>query len=944
MTTHFKTTPTSMPLPPAVRHAAILDSATDFAIIATDLDARITDWNSGAENVLGWNETDMVGQTIDRIFTPEDRAQNRPEVEMATAVAHSSAEDERWHMRADGSRFWASGRLTPLYADARHIGFLKILRDQTSARLVTEQVHASEAKWRSTFDRLVEALMIGEVVRDVQGQVVDWRYLEVNPAWERMTGATREQVFGRTVRDVIPGVENAWIDEFANVVDTGEPAAFVREVGVWSRWFEGRSFPLGHDRFGCLCFEVTDRRKDNARRDTLLALDERIRDLSDPGEIAFAAAQVLGEMLGASRAGYGDVDEQAETIKIERDWNAKNVISLVGTHRYRDFGSFVDELKKGNLVAINDTATDRATAASADALKAVGVGSLLNLPVMERGQFVAMLFLNCPTPHTWTPHEIAIVRDVAERTRVAVERRRAEQALHVLAETLQQQVEERTHERDRVWQVSRDMLGVADTDGVWLSVNPAWCDILGWPEKAFVGKTSEWLEHPDDRSKTRQEIGNIADGNPTMFFENRFRTIDGDYRSLSWSAVAVADRLYCVARDVTEQKQRDAALLEAEDRLRQSQKVEAVGQLTGGVAHDFNNLLTVIRGSIDLLRRPGLAPEKRTRYLDAISDTADRAARLTSQLLSFARRQALKPETFDAGASIETLREMLGTLTGSRVAVEIEMDSGPSLVRVDRSQFDTAIVNMAVNARDAMSGTGTLTIGVRAANAIPPHRTHPVVPGQFIAVSITDTGIGIADDQIERIFEPFYTTKGVGHGTGLGLSQVFGFAKQSSGDILVRSTVGRGTTFTLYLPKAHEDELQSTLVPEAVSPLPKGAFILVVEDNSEVGSFATRALAELGYRTQLAVDAASALVELGSDGAGFDLVFSDVVMPGMSGIELGQEIHRRMPHLPVVLTSGYSNVLAEQDRHEFELLQKPYSLEELARVLAKVSASRRPIN
>jgi PAS domain S-box-containing protein len=930
-----------MSLPAAIRHAAILASATDFAIIATDLDARITDWNSGAENILGWTAEDMLGEPVDRIFTPEDRAARRPATEMTLVMSKGYAEDERWHLRADGSRFWASGRMTPLHERDRHMGFLKVLHDRTGARTASERVRASEQTWRSTFERLVEGLLIGEVVRDENGRAIDWRYLEVNPAWERMTGSTREQAQGRTIREIIPGIEDEWIAEFANVVDTGRPLSFLREVGVWSRWYEGRVFTLGGERFGCLFFDVTERRNDAARRDALLALDERIRSLTDPNEIAFASAQVLGEMLGASRAGYGEIDRDSETVRIDRDWTAKGILSLAGTHRFRDFGTFIDDLKAGHLVAIDDAAKDERTATNSEALRNVGAVSLLNLPIIEGSETVGLLYLNAATPHIWTANDIAIVRDVADRTRGAVERRRAEQDLQNLAATLEHQVEQRTQERDRVWQVSRDMLGVADTDGVWLSVNPAWSETLGWPEKAFIGQTSEWLEHPEDRLKTREEIGRLAAGHTSMLFENRFRTRDGDYRCLSWSAVPNGGLVYCVARDITEQKRREATLFDTQEQLRQSQKVEAVGQLTGGVAHDFNNLLTVIRGSIDLLRRPALSEEKRTRYLNAISDTTDRATRLTSQLLAFARRQTLKAETFDAAASIVGLGGMLRTLTGSRIVVDLQTGDVPLLVRVDRSQFDTAIVNMAVNARDAMSGEGTLTIAVEEANSIPATRSHAAVPGQFIAVVLTDTGLGIPADRVGRIFEPFFTTKGVGHGTGLGLSQVFGFAKQSSGDVLVRSELGTGSTFTLYLPKAMVEEHHSAHIEDPIAPLAQGSCILVVEDNSEVGDFATQALAELGYKTHLAVDAASALAELGRDGAGYDLVFSDVVMPGMSGIELAQEIGRRLPDVRVVLTSGYSSVLAKQGDHDFELLQKPYSLEELAKILARVSARRK---
>ena len=287
---------------------------------------------------------------------------------------------------------------------------------------------------------------------------------------------------------------------------------------------------------------------------------------------------------------------------------------------------------------------------------------------------------------------------------------------------------------------------------------------------------------------------------------------------------------------------------------------------------------------------------------------------------------------------------MVGTLTGARINVVIEAADCPCLVDADRSQFDTAIVNIAVNARDAMKGEGTLTIRVGHVIGMPAVRSHPFVPGEFITVALTDTGSGIAAERLDRIFEPFYTTKGVGEGTGLGLSQVFGFAKQSGGDILVASDEGEGSTFTLYLPKAlADDERAEPDAPEEVTSIGEGACVLVVEDNAEVGTFATQALTELGYNTVLAPDGASALVELGSCGERFDVVFSDVVMPGMSGIELGQEIRRLYPRLPVVLTSGYSTVLAQNGTHGFELLHKPYSIDELSRALRKVSDWREKV-
>ncbi|MEH2494363.1 two-component system NtrC family sensor kinase [Bradyrhizobium sp. AZCC 1678] len=380
----------------------------------------------------------------------------------------------------------------------------------------------------------------------------------------------------------------------------------------------------------------------------------------------------------------------------------------------------------------------------------------------------------------------------------------------------------------------------------------------------------------------------------------------------------------------------------AEEALKHGQRLEALGQLTGGVAHDFNNLLTVIRASVDLLRRPDLPEPRRLRYIDAISDTVTRAAKLTGQLLAFARRQTLKPEVFEVGRSVQTLAEMIGTLIGSRIEIVILGPEEPCLVNADAGQFETAIINMAVNARDAMEGRGRLTIAVGMAASLPNAAPLSQNPYGYVAVSVADTGSGIPPDQFERIFEPFFTTKQAGHGTGLGLSQVFGFARQSGGEVAVASEVGKGSIFTLYLPRtAGSGKSRQTPAADATAIAGSGMSVLVVEDNSEVGQFATDALADLGYTTRLVGSAAHALEELAVGADRFDVVFTDVVMPGMTGLELAQEIRRRHADLPVVLTSGYSHVLSEHGSHGFELLQKPYSVEQLSRVLHGVGRLRK---
>ena len=403
------------------------------------------------------------------------------------------------------------------------------------------------------------------------------------------------------------------------------------------------------------------------------------------------------------------------------------------------------------------------------------------------------------------------------------------------------------------------------------------------------------------------------------------------------------EQLRRLADDLEERvEQRTREREQAQDALRQAQKMEAIGQLTGGVAHDFNNLLTVIRGSVDLLRRSDLSEAKRARYTDAIGSTADRAIKLTSQLLAFSRRQALTPEQFDVGESLREVANIVSTLIGSRVELRLELPEEPVFANADRGQFDTAIVNMAINARDAMDGEGVLGIELGPVCAIPAIRRHAPTQGEFIAVSIRDTGSGIAPEDVDRIFEPFFTTKEVGAGTGLGLSQVIGFAKQSGGDIHVTSRPGHGTCFTLYLPRVEPAEATAASVPDGVDTgsAGEGLCVLVVEDNEQVGAFATQALRELGYQSVLARNADQALRELAQDCGRFHIVFSDVVMPGMSGIELASRIREQHADMPVVLASGYSHVLAEQGTHGLELLRKPYSVEQLSRVLRRVARTR----
>jgi len=360
----------------------------------------------------------------------------------------------------------------------------------------------------------------------------------------------------------------------------------------------------------------------------------------------------------------------------------------------------------------------------------------------------------------------------------------------------------------------------------------------------------------------------------------------------------------------------------AEEQLRQAQKMQALGQLTGGIAHDFNNLLTVIQGSADMLRRPNLKEDRRTRFAEAIVEASGRAAALTGQLLAFARRQPLQPEVIDVNAMIRGMTDLLDRTLGERFAIHTDLSNETCLVEADRAQLASAVLNIAVNARDAMPDGGTLSIATQ--------RVHEET-GYMVAICVTDTGTGMDAETIARAMEPFFTTKAAGKGTGLGLSQVYGFASQSGGDLRIDSVAGEGTTVHILLP------CSDAAPPAAIEQSPgetraaRIGAVLMVEDNEEVGEFAEALLRELGHAVTRARSGAEAL-EAAAERP-FDVVLTDVVMPGMSGIELADQLHLLQPTLPVVLTTGYSDEIASFGAGGRPVLLKPYRLEALAKVL-----------
>jgi two-component system NtrC family sensor kinase len=367
----------------------------------------------------------------------------------------------------------------------------------------------------------------------------------------------------------------------------------------------------------------------------------------------------------------------------------------------------------------------------------------------------------------------------------------------------------------------------------------------------------------------------------------------------------------------------------AEGALRQAQRLEAIGQLTGGVAHDFNNLLMIISGSAQRLRRE-LTDEKYTRLLDMIGTATQRGETLTRQLLTYSRQQTLSPQVVDLSQRLPLIRDLLTRSLRSDIEIKVDVPDTICAVRIDPGEFELAILNLAVNAKDAMPSGGTLTLRAKPVT-LKGEATEEGLSGEFVAVRIADTGHGIPADILTRVFEPFFTTKEIGKGTGLGLSQVYGFAKQSGGTATVSSTEGRGTAITLYLPRSQEAPPVEAPLAVVEAPSEAAGTVLLVEDNADVAEVGAGYLRQLGYRVRSVANAQAAIAALRLD-ADVDLVFSDILMPGgMNGLELASEIAERFPGIPVLLTTGYSASAQDAVRQGVIVLQKPYDLEGLRR-------------
>ncbi len=580
-------------------------------------------------------------------------------------------------------------------------------------------------------------------------------------------------------------------------------------------------------RFPGVTFDITSRKRAELKREALVMLTDRIRDMDDPEELAYAAAEILGQTLGISRAGYGIVDIAAETISINRDWHAPGVATLAGTLHFRNYGSYIEDLARGDTVVLEDAELDPRTAAMADALKAIDARALVNMPVTEQGGLVALLYLSHADPRPWPSEDLALVREFAARTRTATERLRVTSALR------------------------------------------------------------------DSEMRLRQ-------ANETLEANVAARTRE---------------------------------LMQAEEALRQSQKMEAIGQLTGGIAHDFNNLLAGIDGCLGLLEKHLSEGDlsEHERYISTAQEATRRAAALTQRLLAFSRRQTLDPRPLDINRMIASLFDLLQRSVGPHVQIRVVPGEDLWVTKLDEGQLENTLLNLCINARDAMAPDGgkitieTVNKCLDEAEA----REYQLPAGHYVLLTVTDTGMGMTPDVMAKAFDPFFTTKPLGQGTGLGLSMIYGFVRQSGGGVQIHSKAQSGTTLSLYLPRHRGEVVAEDRGVDADVRVGAGEVVLVIDDEPVIRMLVTEVLAERGYCVIEAEDGPSGL-QLLQTVPQVDLLVTDVGLPGgLNGRQVADAARVTRPDLKILFITGYAENAAIGDGQlepGMSVITKPFDL------------------
>ncbi|MDM0078482.1 PAS domain-containing protein [Variovorax sp. J2P1-59] len=683
-------------------------------------------------------------------------------------------------------------------------------------------------------------------------------------------------------------------------------------------------------------------------------LNRGVGTAQDADQVLSLTTRMAGESMKVSICAYADMDEDEDSFTIRGDWVAPGMTTIVGRYRLTDFGSLaVDRLRAGLPLVINDNMREIAPHEAAT-FQAIGISATICMPLVKLGRLKALMAVHDRQPRIWTDSEIALIREVTERSWAHVERVAAEAGVRASEENF------RTLARalpNQVWTASAE--GKLD----W--VNDTVYGYTGTPPGELEEQGMTAIVHPEDLATARDLWVKAVASGQTYQTEFRLRRHDGTYRWHIGRAVPSVTggrvvRWIGSNTDIQDQKETQTALadlnavleqrvrertgqlVEAEEALRQAQKMEAVGQLTGGLAHDFNNLLAAIGGSLALIKRQLPADSARLeRYMETAEGAVRRAASLTHRLLAFSRRQALDPKPTDVNRLIASMEDLIRRSVGPDVSVGFVGGDQLWVTKIDPSQLENALLNLCINARDAMAPRGG-RLTIETANKSMDDRAarrQDLKPGQYISLRVSDTGAGMKPEIIQRAFDPFFTTKPIGQGTGLGLSMVYGFVRQSGGQVRIDSEVGQGTSVCLYLPRFADSVEAPMLAPSApVCEGGTGETVVLIDDEPAVRMLISDVLREAGYEVVEAGTGADGL-RLMDPGRRVDLLITDVGLPGgMNGRQVADAIRTSRPNLKVLFITGYAEnaVIGNgQLAPGMDLLTKPFDITELA---AKVRA------
>jgi PAS domain S-box-containing protein len=893
-----------------------------------------------------WNDRiPFTWDGLEQVVHPDDRERWRQTME--AALAHGSEYDSEYRViRLDGTIIWLHVRgqiiRRPDGTPQRLVG---VSLDVTERRQAEARLALNEASLRLATDAAAIGVWEWDLISDT---------LTLDDRTRSMFGISPDAAVSMAdcYACLHPDDYAATTAAFEAAVDPARRATYdmhYRTIGKEDglvRWVAARGRGLFENgvcrRAVGTAIDITDRKAAEMRREFLLDLLERLRALTDPAAIMAASGLALGRHLGVSRVGYGQIQADGETILLNT-CHADGVPPLSGAFPLDRFGPVsVAQYRAGQTVVCDDASLDPNRAA--DVLAAIDIRAFVAVPLIRDGRLRCTLFVSHPGVRRWDRADVSLIEDVAGRLWDALQRAHAEAALRETNDRLERLVAERTaallanQARLRtVFQTSFLAQGLLTVDGTLLDANLTALEAIQARLEDVAGKPfweTPWFTGTRGLPGiVRAAVSAAAQGESvrreiTVQLPSGTRSYDFSLRPVR-DASGVVVALVPEAVDITDRRA-------TEEALRQAQKMEAIGQLTGGIAHDFNNLLTGIAGSLELIDKRVAAgrTEGLSRFTAAAQTSAQRAAALTQRLLAFARRQPLDPKRVDGNRLLAEMEDLLRRTLGPAIALEMVLNGGLWPTLCDPNQLESAILNLAINARDAMPRGGRLTIETSNANLDDAYAravAGEVKAGPYVLISVTDTGVGMPPDVIERAFDPFFTTKPAGQGTGLGLSMLYGFVKQSDGHVRVRSEPGHGTTFNVYLPRFGDGVGDQAAEPARTSE--PGETVLVVDDEAAVRMLITETLDELGYTAAEAADGTSALGILQSN-ARIDLLVTDVGLPGLNGRQLAEAARAARPGLRVLFVTGYAHNAAIGNGGALapgmEIITKPFSLAALA--------------